>query len=161
MRTRTILRVGCALAVFSVIGLHAQDKPKRGKACSAPHPEQLCTAQNTCGANGQACTVEVERTSDSSKVTASTTEKKGNGLFCVKKGAQVTWQASEKNTGFVIDVKPLFPFDKGDAIVGGTDRSVPLTAEKTGCFTYYASACKSGSIYGMCKTANGNFVVIE
>ena len=161
MRSRTILRLGCTLAIFSAIGLYAQDKPKRGKACSAPHPEQLCTAQNTCGGNGQACTVEVERTSDSAKVTASTTEKKGNGLFCVKKGTQVTWHATEKNTGFVIDVKPLFPFDKGDAIVGGSDRDVPLNADKAGCFTSYTSVCKSGSIYGMCKTVTNNFIVIE
>ncbi len=161
MTFRTASRMACALAMFSAVALYAQDKPKQGKACSAPHPEQYCTAQNTCGANGAACTVDVDRTGDSSKVTASTPDKKGNALFCVKKGTQVTWEAAGKNTGFVIDVKPIFPFDKGEAIIGGSDRSVPLTAEKTGCFTYNASACASGAIYGMCKTVSGNFIVTE
>ncbi|ABF41978.1 hypothetical protein Acid345_2977 [Candidatus Koribacter versatilis Ellin345] len=161
MTVRTISRVACAFAILSVVALHAQKEPKRGKACSAPHPEQYCTAQNTCGGNGQACTVGVERTGDSAKVTASSSAKKGNALFCVKKGSEVSWEAAEKNLGFVIDVKPVFPFDKGEAIIGGSGRPVPLTADKTGCFTYTASACKSGSTYGMCKTVTGNFIIVE
>ncbi len=153
------------LTAFAILALvataGAQNKPKPSKACSAPKPEQQCTAQNTCGSPGTPCTVEVKRTGSSSEVKASTADKKGNALFCVKKGTTVTWQAPNKNTGFVVDLEPTFPFDKGEAIIGGSDRSVAVTAVKPGCYDYSAGACVSGAIYGMCQTVNGTMIVIE
>jgi hypothetical protein len=105
--------------------------------------------------------VDVKRTSDATSATPSIAGAKGNSLFCVKVGTKVTWNSTEKENGFVVDMGPSSPFDPPGAIIGGSDRSVSVVAKRKGCFKYSAGACKSGGIYGMCDTANAQLIVIE
>jgi hypothetical protein len=78
----------------------------------------------------------------------------------VKVGTTVTWQSSNKNTGFVLDLGPTSPFDTADgAIMGGSDRPISVVAKRPGCFKYSVGACVSGTIYGMCGTSNAELVV--
>lgn len=154
----------CSASLLSLLGFlsstTAQSKSSR-YACSEPNPAQLCTAANTCGSASSPCTVDVKRTSDSASSTPSIPNAKGNSLFCVKVGTKVTWMSTEKDNGFVVDVGPSSPFDPAGAIIGGSDRSVAVTAKRTGCFKYSAGACRSGAIYGMCDTANAELIVTK
>jgi hypothetical protein len=130
-------------------------------ACSEPNPAQLCSAANTCGSASSPCTVDVKRTSNSASSTPSIPNAKGNALFCVKVGTKVNWISSEKDNGFIVDLGPASPFEPSGTIIGGSDRSVSVVAKRKGCFKYSAGACKSGSIYGMCGTADAEFVVTD
>jgi plastocyanin len=103
----------------------------------------------------------VKRTSDSASSTPSIPNAKSNSLFCVKVGTKVTWKSTEKDNGFVVDVGPSSPFDPAGSIIGGSDRSVSVTAKRPGCFKYTAGACRSGAIYGMCGTADAELIVTD
>jgi hypothetical protein len=55
MKSNPFLAIGCSLMLI-VIGLllmdgniAANDKKTKPSVCANPHPEQLCTAANTCG----------------------------------------------------------------------------------------------------------------
>jgi hypothetical protein len=54
---------GSILVVLSLMAAHifANDKKTKPTYCSNPHPEQLCTAANTCGLNGSPCVLEGKR----------------------------------------------------------------------------------------------------
>jgi len=126
-------------------------------ACSQASPASLCNASNTCGS---VCTVNVKRTSHSSSATPNIPGAKGDGFFCVKTGATVTWQSTAKNTGFLIDFGASSPFDPPGAITGGTEKSVPVVAKTPGCFKYSFTASNSKAIYGMGKAAQAQLIVI-
>ena len=154
--------IPCAALLFTLPGLlsNATAQAKSNKyACSEPNPAQLCTAANTCGSADSPCSVDVKRTSDSASSTPSISNAKGNSLFCVKVGTTVKWYSTAKDNGFVVDVGPASPFEPGGAIIGGSDRSVSVVAKKPGCFKYFAGACQSGAIYGMCGTADVELIV--
>jgi|SRR5271169_4538556 len=150
----------CVMLLVSLGNASAQSKSSK-YACSEPNPAQQCTAANTCGSTSTPCTVDVKRTTDSASTTPSIPNAKGNSLFCVKVGTTVTWNSTEKDNGFVVDVGPASPFEPAGAIIGGSDRSVSVVAKRTGCFKYSAGACRSGAIYGMCDTANAELIVTD
>lgn len=67
--------------------------------------------------------------------------------------------ANDLASQLVVDVGPSSPFEPGGAIIGGTDRTISVVARKAGCYKYSAGACMSGAIYGMCGTADAEFIV--
>jgi hypothetical protein len=137
----------------------AQEKQRGSETylCSEPHPETICTAQNTCGSGSTACTVEIKRTSSDASVTPSIPNSKANMPFCVKAGTTVTWKSPSKNTGFVVDFGPEAPFGV-EAIIGGSDRPVSAVAQKKGCYKYSTGACVSGAIDGMCASVETELI---
>ena len=139
-----------------------QHKPNnnRKSACTAAHPESMCSPSNTCGSSSSSCMVDVKRTSDSAATKANIADAKDNALFCVKTGTKVTWQSESKNTGFVIDFGSSSPFDPPGTVIGGSDRSVTVVAKTPGCFKYSTGACMPGAIYGMCDTVDGDVIVL-
>jgi hypothetical protein len=138
----------------------AQKKSGGRYACAEPNPASLCNPNNTCGAASNSCTVDVKRTAHSSSATPNLPNAKGNSLFCVKTGTSVTWQAPDKNTGFLIDFGPSSPFDPPDAIIGGTKKPVTVVAARQGCFRYGFQATNSSAIYGMSKASEAELIVI-
>jgi plastocyanin len=85
---------------------------------------------------------------------------KGNSIFCVKVGTPVTWKSDTKHQGFVVDMGPHSPFDTFD-IIGGSDKSVTVTAKTPGCYRHSAGACLSGAIYGMCGNGTAEVVILK
>jgi plastocyanin len=153
-------RSAISLLLFIVCAIYATAQSKSSKyVCSEPNPTQLCNASNTCGSASAPCTVDVKRTADGASSTPSIANAKSNALFCMKVGTTVTWKSTGKDIGFVVDVGPSSPFEPAGAIIGGSDRSVSVVAKKTGCYKYSAGACMSGAIYGMCGTADAEFIV--
>jgi hypothetical protein len=139
----------------------AKDKQRGSETylCSEPHPETMCTAENTCGSASTPCTVEIKRTSSNASVTPSIPNAKANMPFCVKSGTTVTWRSASKNTGFVLDFGPDAPFGT-EAIIGGSDRPASAVAKKKGCYNYSTGACVSGSIDGMCASVETKLITI-
>ena len=164
MKTRRIFAIPYVAVVFVAALLSswmAAQEPKRGSEkylCSEPNPAAVCTAENTCGSASTPCTVEIKRTSDSASATPSIPKAKGNEPFCIKAGTTVTWKSASKNTGFVLDFGPDSPFGS-EAIIGGSDRSPSTVANKKGCYKYSVGACVSGSIYGMCGSAETELII--
>lgn len=126
--------------------------------CTEPNAETLASPANTCGASGNQCVVDVKRTGSSVSVTPTIQNAKRNPLFSVAVGTTVTWESTQKDTGFVIDFGSSSPFDR-TAIIGGADRSVSVVATKPGCYRYRAGACAAGAIDGMCNSADVELVV--
>jgi hypothetical protein len=159
MKVQRFLAICCALFLL-VVGLlpncaTAEEKKKGGGnkyACDEPNPASLCNDGNTCGPS---CTVDVKRTAHSSSVTPNIPGAKGNQLFCIKAGTNVTWQSTSKNTGFFIDFGPNSPFDPPDAITGGSAKPASVVAKNTRCFKYGFQASNSTAIYGMSKASQG------
>lgn len=139
---------------------HAQTK-KDKYACSEPDPASMCNTANTCGSATQACSVDVKRTPDAASATPGIPGAKRNSLFCVKVGTSVTWKSDTKHQGFVVDMGPSSPFDPQDDIVGGSSRSVTVTAKNPGCYKASVGACLSGAIYGMCGNGTTELVIIK
>jgi hypothetical protein len=142
------------------ISLTANGPQGKKYVCSEPNPETMCSAATTCGSASTPCTVDVKRTANSASVTPGIAGAKSNRPFCVKVGTTVSWSSSQKNTGFVLDFGPTSPFDQG-TIIGGSDRSVSAVAKNPGCHKFSAGACVSGSIYGMCGSADTEIVVTQ
>ena len=152
--------VKCAVLVMSLVLLihePAQAQKKNTYACKEPDPTALCTAANTCSGS---CSVDVKRTSQAASATPSFPGAKGNSTFCVKVGTQITWKSDTKHQGFSVDMGPNSPFDTPD-IIGGSDKSVTVTAKTPGCYRYSAGACLSGAIYGMCGDGTAEIVVLK
>jgi plastocyanin len=146
--------------LFNSPGAQGQSKNGNKYACLEPNPAALCNASNTCGSASTPCTVDVKRTANSAAAVPSIPNAKNNATFCVNAGTTLTWQSTSRNTGFVVDFGPADPFAQGGTIIGGSDRSVSVVAKKAGCYKYSAGACVSGAIYGMCGTANAEFIII-
>ena len=102
----------------------------------------------------------MKRTANGASSTASISDPKSNALFCVKTGTTVTWKSTSKNIGFVVDPGNASPFEPAGAIIGGAERPVSVVAKTAGCYKYYAGACVSGAIYGMCKETNAELVIV-
>jgi hypothetical protein len=171
MKIRGYGAICCGLMVFAVVmmathisakGLNADNKNNNNKyVCSESNPGSMCNASTTCGSSSTPCVVNVKRSgSNYASATPSIPDAKGNAPFCVKVGTTVTWQSASKNTGFVLDFGPSSPFDVPDGtIIGGADRPISVVAKRAGCYKYSVGACVSGSIYGMCGSANTELVV--
>jgi plastocyanin len=139
----------------------ANDKKGKSSFCSNPHPEQLCSAANTCGSSSSPCLLEVKRTGGGSEasVTPNIPGFPKDSPICIKSGTTVTWQGAGKNTGFMVDFAASSPFDPSGTISGGSDRPITVTARKAGCFKYSLGACTPGTIYGMCGNSNFELIV--
>jgi hypothetical protein len=150
------------LVLLAVVG-HSGTKDKKNKTsfCSNPHPEQLCSAANICGANGSPCVLEVKRLGGGSEasVTPNVANFPRDAAVCIKTGSNVTWQGAGKNTGIMVDFGESSPFDPSGTIMGGSDRPITVVAKKTGCYKYTVGACTPGSIYGMCGNSDLELVV--
>ncbi len=144
------------LLLSSVLALAQSDK----YACSEPKPQSLCNESNTCGSSSTPCTVNVKRDSYGASATPDIPNAKENSTFCVKTGTTIIWKSSQKNTGFVVDFGPSFPFGSDDAIMGGAKRPVSVTAIKAGCYKYSAGACISGEVQGMCGSATAEAIIV-
>ncbi len=165
MKSRPFPMIVCglvALLLFVVAGhTLAKDKKNKTTFCSNAHPEQLCTAANTCGTNGAPCVLEVKRVGGGTEasVTPNIPNFGTDAPVCIKTGANVTWQGAGKNTGLMIDFGDSSPFDPSGTIMGGSDRPVSVVAKKAGCFKYTAGACTPGSMYGMCGNSDLELIV--
>jgi plastocyanin len=162
MKAYQYFKISCSWPCLALLLLlsNATAQSKSNKyACAEVNPAQLCTSANTCGSATNPCSVDVKKTANSASATPSIPNPKGNSLFCVKVGTTVTWNSTGKDNGFVVDVGPASPFEPPGAIIGGSDRSVSVVAKRPGCFKYSAGACQSGATYGMCGTANAEFIV--
>ena len=151
-----------ALLLFSLAHIHnahAQSK-KNPYACTLADPAAVCTASTTCGSASEPCSVDVKRTSNAASATPSIPGAKGNSTFCVKAGTTVIWKSDTKHQGFIVDMGPASPFDTPD-IIGGSDKSVTVTAKTPGCYRFSAGACLSGAIYGMCGNGTAQLVVVK
>jgi hypothetical protein len=147
----------CALLLLVANGM-AQKKSKY--ACAEPNPQSLCLPSNTCGSATGPCVVNINKEGGSASATAETSDKKKNGLFCVKVGTGVTFMSSNKNTGFVLDFGPKSPFDPDDPIIGGGKNQVTVKAQNAGCYKYSIGACYSGATYGMCGNSSSEAIVV-
>jgi hypothetical protein len=128
MKLHPFSAVKCILLMLSFISLahSARAQKKDAYACKEPDPTALCTAANTCSGS---CSVDVKRTANAASATPSFPDAKGNSAFCVKVGTPVTWKSDTKHQGFIVDMGPNPPFDPPNDIIGGSDRSVTVTAK--------------------------------
>src|SRR5271166_5272110 len=93
----TLLIAICIVVLAS--GL-AQAKSKY--VCDEADPASLCTAANTCGSASAPCTIDINKSGNSSNVKPGIPNAKNNQFFCIKAGTSVVWMTSNKNTGFMI-----------------------------------------------------------
>jgi plastocyanin len=155
----------CAMLTLMLVLLaqnqNAHAQKKNSYACKEADPTALCTAANTCGSSSEPCSVDVKRTTNAASATPSLPGAKGNSTFCVKAGTSVTWKSDTKHQGFLVDMGPTTPFDPPDDIVGGSQKSVTVTAKAPGCYRFSAGACLSGAIYGMCGNGNAELIILK
>jgi plastocyanin len=165
MTTHRFSIIRCILLVLPLVllvhGEKASAQKKNAYACKEPDPTALCTASTTCGSASEPCSVDVKRTSNAASATPSIPGAKGNSNFCVKVGTQVTWKSDTKHQGFIVDMGPTSPFDPPDDIVGGSAKTVTVTAKTPGCYRFSAGACLSGAIYGMCGNGTAELVILK
>jgi hypothetical protein len=148
--TCLILVMSCAMA------LAQNDK----YACAEPNPQSICNAGNTCGSASSPCKVDVKRDDYGASATPAIPGAKGNSTFCVKTGTTIIWESTQKNTGFVVDFGSASPFGSDDAIIGGAQKPVSVTAGRAGCYKYSAGACISGEIQGMCGSSAAEAIIL-
>jgi len=162
-RSFGFLLIFSGLALIPAVAfLTAGGKDRTGykHVCSEPNPASMCTAYNTCGSDSAPCVMDVKRSDgNSASTTPNIPRAKGNALVCVRAGTTVEWHSSSKDTGFVLDFGASSPFATPGTIIGGSDRPISVAAKRPGCFKYSAGACTSGSIYGMCGSAESEIVV--
>ena len=169
MKIQSRVAMWSSLLVFAITAVAGylsaremnNDNNNNKYVCSESNPGSMCNASTACGSTTSACNVGVKRSGgNSASATPDIPNAKGNAPFCVKVGTTVTWQSASKNTGFVLDFGPSSPFDVPDGtIIGGADRPISVVAKRAGCYKYSVGACVSGTIYGMCGSANGELVV--
>ena len=162
MKNHRYFALGRPLPVLAIVLVASCAFPqsKNSKyACKEPDPQSLCNAGNTCGAESTTCEVDVKRSASSASATPQIPGAKGNSLFCIRPGTKVTWKSTSKNTGFVIDMSEASPFEPGGAIIGGSDRTVSVVAQKSGCYRYSVGACVSGALSGMCANGTGELII--
>jgi hypothetical protein len=166
MEGRRFPRIVFALILVPILlltgHLIANDKKgKKASVCSNPHPEQLCTATNTCGSSNNPCSIVVKRVGggEEASISPSVTGFQKSSPLCITTGTNVTWQGDGKNTGIMIDFGTSSPFDPGGTIMGGSDRPITVMAKTPGCYKYSVGACNPGSIYGMCGNSDFDLIV--
>jgi len=168
MKSKPLLAIGSSL-VLALIGLllingtiTANDKKPKPSICANPHPEQLCTAANTCGSSSSPCVLEIRRTGqgyDASVTPNIPNFPKEPAAICIATGTSVTWRGEGKNTGIMVDFGSSSPFDPSGTIMGGSDRPVTVVTKTAGCYKYTVGACNPGSIYGMCGNSDFDLIV--
>ena len=162
VRHTTAASLGITLLAFGLTAgyVRATERQQDAKkhACTETNAASLATAANTCGSTSNPCVVDVKRGANSVSVTPTIENMKRNPIFSVKSGTTITWESTQKDTGFVIDFGSSTPFDRA-AIIGGSDRSVSVVATKPGCYRYSVGACVAGSIQGMCNSTDAELVV--
>ncbi len=168
MKSKPLLVIGSSL-LLALIGLllingtiTAGDKKPKPSICANPHPEQLCTAANTCGSSSSPCELEIRRTgggTDASVTPNIPNFPKGSTPICIAPGTSVTWKGDGKNTGIMVDFGATSPFDPAGTIMGGSDRPVTVQTKNPGCYKYSVGACNPGSVYGMCGNSNFDLIV--
>src|SRR5271166_2250380 len=131
---KSSLLVMCVILAASVV---VQAKSKY--ACDEPDPASL----------GNASTVK-----------PGVPNAKDNQLFCIKKGTQVIWMTSNKNTGFMISFGTDNPFEPDNPIIGGANKQITVTANTPGCYKYDAGAFYSGATYGMGGGSKPELVIL-
>jgi plastocyanin len=146
------------LLLTSLIAGKDTKKKIKGDVCSASNPA-ICAAANTCGSASTSCNIQIRRNGNSAKATPSFPDAKSNKAFCIKVGTTVIFESDSRNTGFVIDFGSENPFDHDGSIIGGSDRSITVTAKHPGCYTYSVGACTPGTIYGMCGNADTQLII--
>jgi len=146
------------VALLSCASAQAQKKSKY--ICDEPQPESMCSAANTCGSVSSACTIDITRSADSSKVKPGIPNAKSNQLFCIKTGTTVVWTSSNKNNGFMVSFGTDSPFDPDDPIMGGGKKRVTTKASSPGCYKYDAGAFRSGTVYGMSGGSKGELIIL-
>src|SRR5215510_8801829 len=151
----TTMVIICIVLFASVL---AQAKSKY--ACDEPDPASLCTAANTCGSASAPCTVDVTKAGQSSNVKPGIPNATNNQFFCIKKGTQVVWMTSNKNTGFMISFGTDSPFDPDDPIIGGANKQITVKANTPGCYKYDAGAFYPGATYGMGGGSKPELVIL-
>ncbi len=153
----------CLLGLMFCLAGSAFGQKKSGNeyACVEPNPETVCTVANTCGSGGSACIVDIKKDGTAASITPTISDAKKSKLFCVKSGTQVTFQSTRKNTGFVVDFGTKSPFNREDAIIGGTKKPDSAVASNPGCYRFSAGACVSGATYGMCGNSMAEMVVTK
>jgi len=150
-----------ALAVICVLVLANTAALAKSKyACDEPNPASLCNSANTCGSATAPCTVDITKAGNSSNVKPSIPNAKNNQFFCVKKGTQVVWMTSNKNTGFMISFGTDNPFDPDDPIIGGASKQITGRANTPGCYKYDAGAFYPGATYGMSGGSKPELVIL-
>jgi hypothetical protein len=142
-----------------IVGKDTKNKIK-GDVCSASNPESICVPTNTCGSTSSPCSINIRRSGGSyATATPSIPDAKSNKVFCIKVGTIVTFMTNSKNTGFLVDFGSANPFDHEDAIIGGSDRPITVTAKHPGCYTYSVGACTPGTVKGMCGNADAQLII--
>jgi plastocyanin len=167
MKRNLFLAIACSLIPISMglllmyRNVAANDKKTKRTVCSNPHPEQLCSAVNTCGSRSSPCVLEIRRTGggDDASVTPNIPKFSKNSAICIATGTRVTWQGEGKNTGIMVDFGSASPFDPSGTIMGGSDRPVTVLTKTAGCYKYTVGACNPGSIYGMCGNSDFDLIV--
>jgi|SRR5208337_349370 len=165
MKSKAFLVILCSLLAMMLLVLTgytvAKDKKTKTTYCSNPHPEQLCTAATTCGANGSPCLLEVKRVGGGTEasVTPNLANFPKDQALCIQTGANVTWQGAGKNTGIMVDFGDTSPFEPAGTIMGGSDRPITVVAKRPGCYRYTVGACTPGTIYGMCGNSDLELIV--
>jgi len=129
-------------------------------ACDEPKFPNLCTAANTCGSASAPCTIDITKAGNSSNVKPAIPNAKNNQFFCVKKGTQVVWMTSNKNTGFMISFGTDNPFHPDDPIIGGANKQITVKANTPGCYKYDAGAFYPGATYGMGGGSKPELVIL-
>jgi len=160
--------IWCGVLLFSLllvancIGARERQRGSKSYGCTESNAQGMCNAANTCGSSSEPCRIDIRRKgSNWASATPNIPGAKANAIFCVKVGTTVMWESSSKNTGFVVDFGPASPFDTPGAIMGGADRPISVVAKRPGCFKYSAGACTSGTIYGMCGSADAEVVITD
>jgi len=152
---RAFLIAMCILLLPGVVA-HATSK----YACDEPNPASLCTGANTCGSASAPCTIDITKAGNSSNVKPGIPDAKNNQFFCVKKGTQVVWMTSNKNTGYMISFGTDNPFDPDDPIIGGANKQITVKANTPGCYKYDAGAFYPGATYGMGGGSKPELVIL-
>jgi hypothetical protein len=148
-------------SLLLLAGATQATEPRSEKhVCAGANPRAICTPANTCGSASSPCAIDIKRGADSASVTPGVPGARPNTPFCVRAGVTIVWQSSSRNTGFTVDFGPFSPFEREGAIIGGSDRSVSLTAKKEGCYRFSLGACNPGAIYGMCAEGKAEIVII-
>jgi plastocyanin len=142
------------------LGLVTAAVAKSKYACDEPNPQSLCTAANTCGSATAPCTVDINKSGNSSSVKPSIPNAKGNQIFCIKKGTSVVWMTSNKNTGFMVSFGTDNPFDHDDPIIGGANKQITVKANTPGCYKYDAGAFYPGAVYGMSGGSKPELIIL-
>jgi hypothetical protein len=163
MKSQQQFTVWSALLLSCVVLLNcgtAQAQKKGKYVCDEDRPENMCTAENTCGSASSPCTIDITRSANSANVKPGLPNAKNNQFFCVKSGTTVVWKSSNKNNGFMVSFGTDSPFDPDSPIMGGGKKQVETRASTPGCYKYDAGAFRSGTVYGMSGGSKSELVIL-